>query len=79
MTTPNFDQSVFHRYDDILFGFLESHKIVLEKYSYEFLKLRGDFILALIKATEIEKERVQGNFNIWYDDFPAPVKKNHPC
>ncbi len=40
-------------YDDILTDFLKSHDITLEKNSYEFLKLRQNFIVALIQATEV--------------------------
>jgi len=64
-----------HYYDETLVSFLRSHDIEIEKTSYEFLKLRRDFIIALIKATEIEKERLQNNFDNWYDDFTALLRK----
>jgi len=60
--------------DSVLDNFLQDKNIALDKDSYEYTKLRRNFILSIIKASEIEKERIQGNFNNWYDDIQSVLK-----
>lgn len=55
--------------------FLERKDIPLNKESIEYKKLRRDFIKALIEYFSVEKDRIQGNYNNWCDDFRSSLKK----
>lgn len=64
-----------HAIDNIL----AENGITVDKDSYEYLTLQRNFILAVIKAGEIEIERINGNFNNWYDDIQSVLKpKSNP-
>jgi integrase len=55
--------------------FLERKNILLNKESDEYKKLRREFIKALIEYFSVEKDRIQGDYNNWYDDFRSSLKK----
>ena len=66
-------------YNTVLDEFLQARNITLDRNTPEYEQLKRDFILAVMHASEIEKERIQGNYNNWYDDFHSVLKpKNTP-
>jgi len=58
--------------DIILEGYLSEGRIYVTPDEFSYLK--EGFLKALIEATKIEKERLSGNYNNWYDDFHSFVK-----
>lgn len=58
--------------DVILKGHLLEGNIYVT--SDEFSHLREGLLKALIEATRIEKERLSGNYDNWYDDFRSILK-----
>jgi integrase len=61
-------------------GVLKKHlakaNITISDTSYDFLQLKRAFLTALIEATKIQKERIQGNLNNRYDNFLSVLKPN---
>lgn len=60
-------------------GFLETKDIPFNKDSVEYKKLQREFIKTLIEYFSVEKDRIQGNYNNWYDDFRSSLKQTPPA
>jgi integrase len=63
------------RIEGFVDSFLEGKAIPFNKESVEYKKLRKEFIKALIEYFNLEKERTEGNYNNWYDDFRSTLKQ----
>lgn len=55
-------------------GLLAEESITLEKNSDDYNRLCREITKTLIQVYKIEIERIRGNYDNWYDDFPSSLK-----
>ena len=68
------DENAFDIMDGLLKRFLAKSNITVNEDSYDMLYLKRGFLMALVEATRLDKARIQGNLNNWYDDFRGNLK-----